>query len=71
MGDIPSLGTVVSHYGGLYNADLSLNCFRAADVPDTERPIEGHDNLYAIKFENTDQELLFGYAENEPVTAKA
>lgn len=63
--------TVISHYGGLYNADLSLNCFRSADVPDTERPIEGHDNLYAIKFENTDQELLFGYAENEPVTAKA
>lgn len=40
-------------------------------MPDTERPIEGHDNLYAMKFENTDQELLFGYAENKPVTAKA
>lgn len=40
-------------------------------MPDTERPIEGHDNLYAMKLENTDQELLFGYAENKPVTAKA
>ena len=62
--------TVLSDYGELNNAYFYLNCSRAGTVPDSESPIEGHSNLYAMKFENNKQ-LHFGYAENEPVTAKA
>ena len=63
-------GTVLSGYGELDNAFFYLNCNRADQVPAGESPIEGNSNLYAMKFENNEQ-ITFGYAENEPVTAKA
>ena len=63
-------GTILSDYGGLENAFFYLNCRRAGDIPADETPIDGSSNLYAMKFENNTQ-LNFGYAENEPVTAKA
>lgn len=63
-------GTVLSEYGELNNAFFYLNCNRAGAVPAGESPIEGNSNLYAMKFENV-SELRFGYAENEPVSAKA
>lgn len=63
-------GTVLSEYSELNNAFFYLNCNRAGAVPAGESPIEGNSNLYAMKFENV-SELRFGYAENEPVTAKA
>lgn len=62
--------TVLSDSGGLEGAYFYLNCSRAAQVPGTEQPVEGKSNLYAMKFENGEQ-LLFGYAENQPITAKA
>lgn len=62
--------TVLSDSGGLEKAYFYLNCSRAAQVPETEPPIEGHSNLYVMKFENEEQ-LRFGYAENQPVTAEA
>ena len=62
--------TVLSDYGELNNAFFYLNCNRADQVPTGESPIEGNSNLYAMKFENNEQ-ITFGYAENEPVTAKA
>ena len=62
--------TVLSEYGELNNAFFYLNCNRADQVPTGESPIEGNSNLYAMKFENNEQ-ITFGYAENEPVTAKA
>ena len=63
-------GTVLSEYGELQNAYFYLNCRRADTVPPGELPIAGTGNLYAMKFEDNGQ-LNFGYAENEPVTAKA
>lgn len=65
-----SVDTVLSEYGELNDAYFYLNCSRAGDVPAGETPVEGHSNLYAIKVEN-EEILRFGYAENEPVTAKA
>ncbi len=62
--------TVLSDYGELSNAFFYLNCSRAVAVPAGEDPIDGYSNLYAIKFENNRQ-VTFGYAENEPVTARA
>lgn len=62
--------TVLSEYGELENAYFYLNCQRASEVPKGEAPIDGKNNLYAMKFENS-TELEFGYAENEPVTAEA
>lgn len=63
-------GTILSEYGELNNAYFYLNCNRADDIPIDETPVDGNSNLYAMKFENNTQ-LNFGYAENEPVTAKA
>ncbi len=63
-------GTVLSEFGSLENAYFYLNCGRSAAPPDDELPLEGHSNLYAMKFE-TDSEIRFGYAENEPIMAKA
>ena len=63
-------GTILSDYGELQDAYFYLNCARAGAVPPGENPIDGNSNLYAMKFENNTQ-LNFGYAENEPVTAKA
>lgn len=63
-------GTVLSDYGSIENAYFYLNCNRADEPPEDEEPLEGHSNLYAMKFENGEQ-VTFGYAENEPVTAKA
>ena len=63
-------GPILSDYGELQDAYFYLICGRAGDPPSGEIPIEGHSNLYAMKFENGGQ-LHFGYAENEPVTAKA
>lgn len=62
--------TVLSDYGSIENAYFYLNCNRADEPPEDEEPLEGHSNLYAMKFENGEQ-VTFGYAENEPVTAKA
>lgn len=62
--------TVLSEYGGLENAHFYLNCRRADAPPKDEAPIDGKDNLYAMKFEDGGQ-LEFGYAELEPVSAKA
>ena len=63
-------GTILSEYGELNDANFYLTCNRAGAVPDSETPIEGHSNLYAMKFE-TGEQLTFGYAENEPISAKA
>lgn len=63
-------GTVLSDNEALNNAYFYLDCTRAAG-PGDDPPVEGHSNLYAMKFENTDKTLHFGYAENEPVNAKA
>lgn len=62
--------TVLSEYGELENAYFYLNCSRAGEPPKGEDPIDGQDNLYALKFENNEQ-IRFGYAEKEPLTAKA
>lgn len=65
-------GTVLSEIGGggLTGAYFYLRkCRRADSPPAEESPIEGK-NLYAMKFENG-EELHFGYAELEPVTAEA
>lgn len=62
--------TVLSDIGGLENAYFYLNCSRADQVPETEQPIEGQNNLYVMKFEDKGQ-LLFGYAEDQPIMAKA
>lgn len=62
--------TVLSDYDELNNAFFYLNCGRADTVPPGQSPIEGNSNLYAMKFENNEL-LRFGYAENEPVEAKA
>lgn len=53
-----------------FAGEFHLGCGRAAKVPDGEKPVEEGRNLYAMKFESGD-ELLFGYAENEPATARA
>ncbi len=63
-------GTVLSELGGLDGAYFYLDCKRAKAPPADELPIDGENNLYAMKFENGKQ-LCFGYAENEPVEAKA
>lgn len=47
-----------------------LSCYRAGTVPKGETSIAGQVNRYAMKFEDGG-ELVFGYAENEPLTAKA
>lgn len=57
-------------YGELDSARFYLSCHRAGDVPNSETPIEGHDNRYAMKFENYGK-LQFGYAEYEPKRAEA
>lgn len=62
-------GTVLSKIGELTGAYFYLKCGRAGLPPTGESPIEGGKNLYAMKFENG-EELHFGYAEREPVTAK-
>lgn len=53
-----------------FAGEFHLGCGRAAKVPDGEDPVEEGRNLYAMKFESGG-ELLFGYAENEPATARA
>lgn len=65
-------GTVLSEIEGgkLTDAYFYLQCGRAGLPPAGESPIEEGKNLYAMKFENGD-ELHFGYAELEPVTAEA
>lgn len=63
-------GTVLSELGGIENAYFYLDCGRADAPPAGEPPLEGHSNLYAMKFE-TGEQIHFGYAENEPITAKA
>lgn len=63
-------GTVLSELGGIENAYFYLDCGRADAPPAGEPPLEGHNNLYAMKFE-TGEQIYFGYAENEPITAKA
>lgn len=63
-------GTVLSEYGSLENAYFYLNCHRADDPPAGEKPVEGQSNLYVLKYENNKQ-IQFGYAEKEPLTAKA
>lgn len=63
-------GTVLSELGGLEGAYFYLDCRRAEGPPANEFPIDGKNNLYAMKFENNNV-LKFGYAENEPVEAKA
>ena len=63
-------GTVLSEIGGLTGAYFYLQCGRAERPPAGESPIEKEKNLYAMRFENGD-ELHFGYAELEPVTAEA
>lgn len=64
-------GAVLSEIGGLTGAYFYLRqCRRADSPPAGESPIEEGKNLYAMKFENGD-ELHFGYAELEPVTAEA
>ncbi len=65
-----SSDTVLSDYEGLEDAFFYLNCTRAGDVPPDEMPVEGKNNLYAMKFEDNSQ-INFGYAENEPIHAKA
>lgn len=65
-----SSDTVLSDYGELEDAFFYLNCTRAGDVPPDEMPVEGKNNLYAMKFEDNSQ-INFGYAENEPIHAKA
>lgn len=65
-------GTIIEDCGGISNAFFYLNCDRAAAPPAGEPPLDGHSNLYAMKFENDEQLVLtFGYAENEPVSAAA
>lgn len=65
-------GAVLSEIGGrLTGAYFYLRQCKLADSPPAgESPIEEGKNLYAMKFENGD-ELHFGYAELEPVTAEA
>lgn len=64
--------TVLSDYGELRNADFYLDCERAAEVPEGEDPIDGTSNLYVMKFENSEKfSLPFGYAEREPMAARA
>ena len=63
-------GTVLSEIGELTGAYFYLQCGRAGSPPTGESPIEEGKNLYAMKFENN-EELHFGYAELEPVTAEA
>lgn len=53
-----------------FAGEFHLGCGRAAKAPDGEKPVEEGRNLYAMKFESGG-ELLFGYAENEPATARA
>lgn len=60
---------VISEYDELIGADFYLSCERAAAPPNGEQPIDGK-NLYAMKFENVGG-IEFGYAELEPVNAKA
>ena len=55
---------------GIQDADFYLDCTRADAVPKDELPIEGQRNLYAMTVEKREI-LRFGYAEDEPVTAKA
>lgn len=61
--------TVISEQGGLEDAYFYLDCMRAEKVPEGEFPIKGSDNRYVMKLES--RELSFGYAEHEPVSAKA
>lgn len=64
--------TVLSEFAPLYDAYFYLDCNRADDVPADATEEEKKNNLYAMKFETTPETSLhFGYAENEPVTAKA
>lgn len=44
-------GTVLSEYGSLENAYFYLNCHRADDPPAGEKPVEGQNNLYVLKYE--------------------
>lgn len=63
-------GTVLSGFDGIEDAYFYLNCTRAGAPPKDEPPIDENGNLYAMKFESGGR-LNFGYAENEPVEAKA
>lgn len=65
-----STDTVLSDFNGLNGAYFYVDCSRADAPPADELPINGEKNLYAMKFENGKQ-LCFGYAENEPIEAKA
>lgn len=56
--------------GDLEGTYFYLDCNRAKDLPADASPVEGKDNLYAMKFENN-SELRFGYAELERAEAKA
>ena len=62
--------TIIQKYDGISDAFFYLNCGRAGTPPESEPPLEGHSNVYAMKFENGES-LKFGYAENEPVSAAA
>lgn len=62
--------TVLSDYDELTDGYFYLDCLRADAPPENEPTINGEDNLYALKFENG-KELLFGYAENQLVEARA
>lgn len=69
-------GTVLSELAGdgegLSGGWFDLTCSRVENVPDSAAQDEKDRNLYAMKFETTPETFLsFGYAENEPVTAKA
>lgn len=66
----PDNGTIIKKYGGISDAYFYLDCRRADNPPENEPPLEDHRNLYAMKFEDGEQ-LAFGYAENEPVSAAA
>lgn len=59
-----------NNIGDLEGTYFYLDCNRAKDLPADASPVEGKDNLYAMKFENN-RELQFGYAELERAEAKA
>ncbi len=57
LSSIVTFDSITLHYAG-------------ADGQSVGAAVQNNSNLYAMKFENNTQ-LKFGYAENEPVSAKA